>query len=257
MTALRYIWFAIALLLYPLRLALFLIHSTALFFTRTGGSVAVPAALVALGWWHRGNPIVEALIEAIGGLPVAFFKGAQIREAELFFQEWRGVVAGIVLFFLLHLALAITGAIVRPLLYALPAPRRPFLPRPPLYIPKHIIKTVRAREAVKPLGKPRYRGDMASLVPLLPPNVQAVLALKPPVEPMPAVLPPRAEAPAPAKPAAPVPPADTDIFREPARPASVKPAAPGEAPVPRRRQAPIAAPPDPGAPEPEPERLPS
>jgi hypothetical protein len=171
MTAPRYIWFAIvsAVVLrcgspFPL------IHSTA---TCTAGAWPSRRTRRPFGWWHRGNPpIVEALIEPSAACPS---RSSRARKSgkEPFFQARRRRLRRC--FSCCTWPLFITGAIVRPC--SMRAARAALTKRSCRALrsisPKHIIKTVRARSGEASASRAIVGGDMASLVFLLPPNVQA------------------------------------------------------------------------------------
>lgn len=173
-----YLGYAFALALYPLRLALYVAHLAAYFLTKVVGITYLPLAVVLAGWWFRDTEFVETATQLGAAAPMGFVHNID-RDWEKAIWEWRGVVTALLVWLLLKLFFTISYAVLHPVVHAMPAPRRPLFPQAPLHIPKHVIKTVPTREAVKPLGKPRYRGDIASLVPALPAAVQAVLAQKP------------------------------------------------------------------------------
>ena len=172
MTLLRYGLFLLAVILYPPRLLLFVLHSCAVFLIKPGARVIVPLASVGVGaalHW-TGYAWVEVPMSAVGG----FFRGfLGAGWGELAYQH-RGWLTAVFAFFVLRFVQDIAAAFCRPLVLSLPPPRRPFLPLPPLFVPAHVIRVEDVRQVVQPVGRGRFGGDMSAMIAQLPPEIRSL-----------------------------------------------------------------------------------
>jgi len=231
MTMLRLIAYLIGLLTYPLRFALYLLHSCVYFLTKPGAAIILPLIVVAIGYtlYRNGNTLLDGSAVVV----VAFFRGLFAGEIGETIHAWRGEITAIAAYLVVKWIVAAIGGMIQPLVHALPAPRRPFLPLTPLTIPQHVIRTEPASVVVRLPGRSHYRGNLADLQARLPSEIQAVLNARPAASanftprPMPAA--PPSVAPAP-------PPSSAEPEREEMeRP---RPTPPAAARVPGRRPAP-------------------
>ena len=168
MNALRYLWFALSIPFYPVRLLLFYIHRTLVFSSKSGAKLIVPIVLLAAAL------VMRTKIDALAGAFITdqFWEFRETDLHDLF--AYRMEITFTIGFFSLYLALAILARITTPIVGAIPAPRAPLMPRPPLVARKHVIKTQKASVVVSGKGS-RYKGDLAQLQRFMPAHALAVL----------------------------------------------------------------------------------
>lgn len=227
MTLLRFVWFLIACAFYPFRLLLFWLHSIFIFLTKPGARIILPLAVVLLATWWRfsyGEP-VEMFVDAFGGLYRdiinALFGPAWGQLA----YEYRGSISGVIVYFVLSLAVSLISAILHPFVHALPPPRRPFLPLAPLRAPKHVVGVEPVSVVVQSPGERTYSGDLARMLARLPAEIREVIAR--PYEPARMAVE-----------ASPVEPPATPPHPDPIEPDRERRAAPGPAKVPGAKRKP-------------------
>ena len=144
MIAIRWIIYAVALPIYIARLALFFTHSFLLFLTKPGSAFIVPLILFLALFVFQGyidphlQPIRHYFAEKLGWRALRYNEEGYLAAAGLV------SVAAFV-------SIAVAGMLMRSILMALPAPRRPLKPLEPLHARDPKLKTRRARIAVKPL----------------------------------------------------------------------------------------------------------
>lgn len=238
MMLLRLVAYLIALVTYPFRYAFYVLHAFLYFLTKPGAAIILPMVAVAVGYtlYANGNALLDDIAVAV----VAFFRGLFGGEVSETIHAWRGEITAVLAFLVVQWIVGLLGAMLRPFVHALPAPRRPFTPLAPLTIPKHVIRTEPASVVVKPPGRSRYRGNLVDLQARLPGDIQAVLNARPAASAgfAPRVAPAPAEASA-AQPSASTPPDPPEPGRGEIEraPASPRPSPPGAARVPGRRPA--------------------
>ncbi len=232
MMPLRYLWYCVRLAFYLVRLVLYGLHALFYLFARVIAMPALPL-LVVLGLWGLQDTVwVQQFTRGVA----TWFGELMGDDWGALFMEWRVGFTAIVMFVGLTWALSFFGGFFRPIATGLPVPRRPLMPMLPLHIPKHAVKSVRVREVVRSPGRARYGGELSSLVPRLPPEIQAVLAAKPPADSGAAMSGAGRVEDQPAPPATSPPPAAPAVEQEQQAPAP-KPesAAPAFTKVPKRR----------------------
>lgn len=177
MTTLRYTWYAIALLFFPIWLTLFWIHRIFIFVTKPGAALIVPIVLVGTAIAMR--TYIDALFgEAITNWFYFDFLGPEEVKtpgslAALAF-EFRMEIVFLWVFAAAGLLITVSGRILQPIMAAFPAPRPPLKPNAPLIVKDHKIETVVARVAVSKRGS-SFNGKLPSLVSSLPPEARSVI----------------------------------------------------------------------------------
>ena len=167
MILLSYLIFLVKLLFYPLRLALFIIHRFLVFVSKPGAAIIVPVSMLALGFLLRSN--IDALA---GGMITDAFWDWRESSPELF--DYRIEITFALGFLLTYLTLLFAGRLATPVVGAIPAPRAPIFPRPPLIVREHKISAVKASLAIGGT-KSRFKGELKQLDRYLPPRALAVL----------------------------------------------------------------------------------
>lgn len=167
MILLSYLIFLVKLLFYPLRLALFIIHRFLVFVSKPGAAIIVPVSMLALGFLLRSN--IDALA---GGMITDAFWGWRESSPELF--DYRIEITFALGFLLTYLAMLFAGKFATPVVGAIPAPRAPIFPRPPLIVREHKISAVKASLAIGGT-KSRFKGELKQLDRYLPPRALVVL----------------------------------------------------------------------------------
>ena len=177
MLPLAFGWYSIQLLLYPLRYALFLLHSLAIFFTKPGARFVVPAGLGVLVWqqWHWFGPKLLPWADWL----LALYETELNAEVPSELFQWRLEVSAFVLFGALTILIINLSRLLRPIIGAFPAPRMPLRPHPPFWVPNPKVRRVPVRVSVVSMGQSLIGGDLRLLRERMPPGVQDLLARQP------------------------------------------------------------------------------
>ena len=163
----NYLVYLIKMLFYPLRLILFTVHRFLVFLSKPGARIILPVLMLSVGFLLRSR--IDALA---GGLITDAFWDYRDSSPEVF--DYRIEITFGLCFFAAYVALLIAAKVTTPVVGAVPAPRAPLFPRPPLIVREHKIDTVRTSVAISG-GKSRFKGQLERLDRHLPPPALAVL----------------------------------------------------------------------------------
>lgn len=168
-----FIWYLVRLALFPPRFAFYSIHGFLIFLSKPGARILVPAG-AALVIWYAWEPLSRAIDPPVRAfLPLV----RPMFGTELYFELYpHRVELAIALGFATFIVLVIiVSEALRPILGALPAPRRPLLPNPPFKPPRRHIPRVPVRVAVRPLPKGGIDGNWKAVARRMPPEIKALL----------------------------------------------------------------------------------
>ncbi|ORE90108.1 hypothetical protein ATO13_23551 [Stappia sp. 22II-S9-Z10] len=169
MTALKYIWYALGLLFFPLRFASYILHRLFVFFSKPGAAFLMPALLAGAAF------LLRTKIDGLAGVWITDqFWALRGHEDLGWMFDYRIEITFAAAFLLVAMALVVLRILLTPVVGALPAPRAPLVPLRPLIVREHVIAIQKASVAIR--GKSsRFRGDLARLERYLSPQARDVL----------------------------------------------------------------------------------